>query len=104
MRCLFLLTLLSVTALGAIMPSRVVADYSVDSRLKGKDPKKSMLRLENYVANAKKGDVVLVCGKGHETTQEIAGVKHRFDDREVVRAFSMRPRPVNAGVMPGKDR
>lgn len=33
-------------------------------------------------------DVVLVCGKGHETTQEIAGVKHPFDDREVVRAFA----------------
>ena len=33
------------------------------------------------------GDVVLVCGKGHETTQEIKGVKHPFDDREVVRLF-----------------
>lgn len=37
---------------------------------------------------AQSGDVVLVCGKGHETTQEIAGVKHPFDDREVVRAFN----------------
>ena len=37
------------------------------------------------LANAAQGDVVLVCGKGHETTQEIAGVKHPFDDREVVR-------------------
>lgn len=36
---------------------------------------------------AGKGDVVLVCGKGHETTQEIAGVKYPFDDREEVRAF-----------------
>ena len=34
--------------------------------------------------NAAAGDVVLVCGKGHETTQEIAGVKYPFDDREVV--------------------
>ena len=33
------------------------------------------------------GDVVLVCGKGHETTQEIKGVKHPFDDRDVVRSF-----------------
>ena len=32
-------------------------------------------------------DVVLVCGKGHETTQEIAGVKHPFDDRAVVRSW-----------------
>lgn len=28
------------------------------------------------------GDVVLVAGKGHENYQEIAGVKHHFDDRE----------------------
>ncbi|MDO4510369.1 MAG: UDP-N-acetylmuramoyl-L-alanyl-D-glutamate--2,6-diaminopimelate ligase [Bacteroidales bacterium] len=33
---------------------------------------------------AKKGDVVLVAGKGHETYQEINGVKHHFDDREVL--------------------
>ena len=37
--------------------------------------------------NAAEGDTVLVCGKGHETTQEIAGVKYDFDDREVVRNF-----------------
>ena len=33
---------------------------------------------------ARKGDVVLVAGKGHETYQEIKGVKHHFDDREVL--------------------
>ncbi len=31
------------------------------------------------------GDVVLIAGKGHETGQEVAGVVHPFDDREVVR-------------------
>ena len=45
------------------------------------------------LANASKGDVVLVCGKGHETTQEIAGVKHPFDDREVVRHWRMATDP-----------
>ena len=34
---------------------------------------------------AEKGDVVLVAGKGHETYQEINGVKHHFDDHEVLR-------------------
>jgi len=33
---------------------------------------------------ADKGDVVLIAGKGHENYQEIKGVKHHFDDREVV--------------------
>ena len=33
---------------------------------------------------AQKGDVVLVAGKGHENYQEIKGVKHHFDDREVL--------------------
>jgi UDP-N-acetylmuramoyl-L-alanyl-D-glutamate--2,6-diaminopimelate ligase len=31
---------------------------------------------------ADKGDVILIAGKGHETYQEIMGVKHHFDDRE----------------------
>jgi UDP-N-acetylmuramoyl-L-alanyl-D-glutamate--2,6-diaminopimelate ligase len=33
---------------------------------------------------AKPGDVVLVAGKGHEDYQEIKGVKHHYDDREVL--------------------
>lgn len=33
---------------------------------------------------AQPGDVVLVAGKGHENYQEIKGVKHHFDDREVL--------------------
>ena len=33
---------------------------------------------------ARKGDVILIAGKGHEDYQEIKGVKHHFDDREVV--------------------
>lgn len=36
------------------------------------------------IASAKKGDIILVAGKGHENYQEIKGVKHHFDDRETV--------------------
>ena len=43
---------------------------------------------------ARKGDVILVAGKGHEDYQIIKGVKHHFDDHEVIReAFGL---PANA--------
>lgn len=39
---------------------------------------------------AKPGDVILVAGKGHEDYQIIKGVKHHFDDHEVIReAFGL---------------
>jgi UDP-N-acetylmuramoyl-L-alanyl-D-glutamate--2,6-diaminopimelate ligase len=37
------------------------------------------------LADASAGDVVVICGKGHEQGQEIAGVVHPFDDRSVAR-------------------
>jgi len=41
-------------------------------------------------ALAQPGDVILIAGKGHEDYQEIEGVKHHFDDHEVVReAFGL---------------
>ena len=43
--------------------------------------------IEFALAEAGPDDVVIIAGKGHETTQEIKGVKHPFDDREVVRRF-----------------
>lgn len=33
---------------------------------------------------AQKGDIILVAGKGHENYQEIKGVKHHFDDKEIL--------------------
>ena len=42
--------------------------------------------IEIAVATAKPGDVVVLLGKGHEPGQEIAGVKHSFDDRLVLAA------------------
>jgi UDP-N-acetylmuramoyl-L-alanyl-D-glutamate--2,6-diaminopimelate ligase len=41
--------------------------------------------IKTAVMLANKGDVVLIAGKGHETYQEIMGVKHHFDDREELR-------------------
>jgi UDP-N-acetylmuramoyl-L-alanyl-D-glutamate--2,6-diaminopimelate ligase len=33
------------------------------------------------------GDIVLVAGKGHETYQEVHGVKHHFDDKEIIESI-----------------
>lgn len=33
---------------------------------------------------AQTGDVILIAGKGHEDYQEVKGIKHHFDDREIV--------------------
>lgn len=45
--------------------------------------RREAIRAANMMAE--KGDVILIAGKGHEDYQEIQGVKHHFDDREVVR-------------------
>lgn len=42
------------------------------------------------VSMAGKGDIILVAGKGHETYQEIQGVKHPFDDKQILQdAFQL---------------
>jgi len=41
--------------------------------------------IRQAVSLARPGDVVLVAGKGHETYQEISGVKHPFDDAAVLK-------------------
>ncbi len=40
------------------------------------------LAIEETVEMAKKGDIILCAGKGHENYQEIKGVKHHFNDLE----------------------
>ena len=63
---------------------------------------KKVLVIENRLeaiktacALAKSGDIILVAGKGHETYQEIKGVRHHFDDREVVREIFANDNIVN---------
>ena len=41
--------------------------------------------IKTAVAFAKEGDIILIAGKGHEKYQEIKGVKHPFDDFEIVK-------------------
>jgi UDP-N-acetylmuramoyl-L-alanyl-D-glutamate--2,6-diaminopimelate ligase len=40
--------------------------------------------IKTALALAGKGDVILIAGKGHETYQEIQGVKYPFDDRQII--------------------
>lgn len=40
--------------------------------------------IKTAVMLSQKGDIILIAGKGHEDYQEIKGVKHHFDDAEVV--------------------
>ncbi len=69
-------------------PTQIVEDMK-----KGVDPssvgkvltiidRREAIRTACLLANS--GDIVLVAGKGHETYQEVNGVKHHFDDKEEV--------------------
>ena len=47
--------------------------------------------IKTAVMLASPGDVILIAGKGHETYQEVMGVKNHFDDREELKnAFLLR--------------
>lgn len=71
-------------------PMAIIADI-----VKGIDPqKKNYMVVENRVQAVhqamdigKKNDIIVLAGKGHETYQEIHGVKHHLDEREVVAAY-----------------
>ena len=70
-------------------PQDIIKDMlaGLDSKLKKKvvsivDRKEA---IRTACMMAEKGDVILIAGKGHEDYQEIKGVKHHFDDKEVVR-------------------
>lgn len=67
-------------------PEEIIKDMVAG--LNGEDMKRTLCitdrtqAIKTAAMLAKKGDVILVAGKGHEDYQEIQGVKHHFDDRE----------------------
>ncbi|MCC8036455.1 MAG: UDP-N-acetylmuramoyl-L-alanyl-D-glutamate--2,6-diaminopimelate ligase [Rikenellaceae bacterium] len=73
-------------------PEAILADME-----KGLDPTLHTLTITDRgqaigaaAAAARPGDIILVAGKGHETYQDVCGVKTHFDDRRVVRkAFAV---------------
>lgn len=60
-----------------------VADPALAARTLVNADRREAIRMAAALAH--KGDVILIAGKGHEDYQEIKGVKHHFDDREVVK-------------------
>jgi UDP-N-acetylmuramoyl-L-alanyl-D-glutamate--2,6-diaminopimelate ligase len=43
--------------------------------------------IKTAVQMAASGDLILIAGKGHETYQEISGVRHDFDDYKIASEF-----------------
>ena len=65
----------------------------IDDMMRGIDVAKKMSAvaivnrkeaIHTAVMLAQPGDIILIAGKGHETYQEIKGVKHPFDDKQVI--------------------
>lgn len=67
-------------------PSAIIADM-VEGIAASESPYSTIedrkAAIEHAVQLAKSGDVVLIAGKGHETYQEINGVRYPFDDRKI---------------------
>jgi len=47
------------------------------------------LAIKKGIEISSKSDIILICGKGHETYQEVNGVKSHFDDKEIVEKYSI---------------
>lgn len=60
---------------GITSPAKLATTLSIADRAEA---------IKTAIALARPVDVVVVAGKGHETYQEIAGVRHHFDDSEVI--------------------
>ncbi|MFA7360135.1 MAG: UDP-N-acetylmuramoyl-L-alanyl-D-glutamate--2,6-diaminopimelate ligase [Candidatus Kapaibacterium sp.] len=67
-------------------PEEIVKDILVG--IKGKSNYLIEINREKAILKglnmSRKGDIILICGKGHETYQEINGVKSHFDDQEII--------------------
>jgi len=73
-------------------PNKILTDMQAElnNELKNKVQVVSdrLEAIKKAVREAKEGDVILCAGKGHETYQEVKGVKHHFNDKEELeRAF-----------------
>ena len=68
-------------------PEAIIADITPGADRSGKPYEVVVDRIEairRAMTIAKKDDIIVLAGKGHETYQEIMGVKHHMDEREIV--------------------
>ncbi|MBN2212037.1 MAG: UDP-N-acetylmuramoyl-L-alanyl-D-glutamate--2,6-diaminopimelate ligase [Sedimentisphaerales bacterium] len=70
----------------AIM-DEIMTGFSPAGRAKVTEVVDRRLAIEQALNAARKGDVVLIAGKGHEDYQIVDGTKYPFDDRAIARAF-----------------
>lgn len=73
-------------------PRSEVPDDIIDDIMEGFDRVEKVSRITDRkqairktIARAGASTFVLIAGKGHETYQEVKGVRHHFDDREIAR-------------------
>lgn len=71
------------------VPEQIIADMEVGVEAHQRRKVLSIVNRKEAIRTAcmlaVPGDIILVAGKGHEDYQEINGVKHHFDDKEVIR-------------------
>jgi UDP-N-acetylmuramoyl-L-alanyl-D-glutamate--2,6-diaminopimelate ligase len=76
-------------------PAAIIRDIvaGVDSSMGTYKIIESRVKAIEYAMDiGQKDDIIILAGKGHETYQEICGVKHHLDEREVVAAYLMEKR------------
>jgi UDP-N-acetylmuramoyl-L-alanyl-D-glutamate--2,6-diaminopimelate ligase len=72
-------------------PEKIIAEMKTDLSMANSKKVKSISDRHEAIIEAvkitKKGDIILLAGKGHEEYQEIKGVKNHFNDMEELRKF-----------------
>jgi UDP-N-acetylmuramoyl-L-alanyl-D-glutamate--2,6-diaminopimelate ligase len=70
------------------VPEQIIADMQTGIEPHQKNKVLAIVNRREAIRTAcmlaQPGDIILVAGKGHEDYQEIHGVKHHFDDKEVI--------------------
>ncbi len=72
------------------VPAAIIADIvaGIDPQAKNYEVIENRVEAIHHAMDiAQKDDIIVLAGKGHETYQEIHGVKHHLDEREVVAAY-----------------